>query len=155
MGPQLLLFLPEPTAQAFSPTYPHQGETLAAHSHPATLGAIHLACGQPSAPPRVPHAHPNCAVIPALLAHMSQVRTLTQPMCPGHLWLLLPRTEGSTPIRSRTYATNEGLVSTDTQEIHGNKLLEINCLVLVSLLFIPRVNPPETNAIVLLYLPNT
>lgn len=41
------------------------------------------------------------------------------------------------------------MVSTGMWEIHGDKLLEIRCLVLVSLLFISKVIPLEMDGIVL------
>lgn len=34
---------------------------------------------------------------------------------------VLPRTAGSTPVKTRTQPTSEGLISVDTQEIHVNK----------------------------------
>lgn len=67
----------------------------------------------------------------------------------------LRRTKESAPTESRTYTAAEGLVSTVTQEIHANKSLEINCLMLFSFLFTARVIPSDTDGIVLLYLQNT
>lgn len=61
----------------------------------------------------------------------------------------MPKIARSTPVERKSEGINGGLVSTGMWEIHGDKLLEIRCLVLVSLLFISKVIPLEMDGIVL------
>lgn len=98
------------------------------------LCAIHLAHSQASAPPWVSHAFPNHAVILTLQYTRPQWGSRVSPhallACQCFAW------------DCRIHSCQEQVVSSKwriafnrTQEIHGNKLLEIKCLFLFSYLY--------------------